>query len=90
MAETLPLASLTTFMAETGIKPCSSTSLPWTSSESMNSRKALVASSASFAHYMCSVAQILKESSVTFALLGSTPSTLTALNLESSKCEKSR
>ena len=33
---------------------------------------------------------ILKESSVTFSLLGSTPSTLIALNLESSKCEKSR
>ena len=71
-------------------EPCSSTSLPWTSSESKKSRKAVVASSASLEQYMCSVAQILKESSVTFLLLGSTPSTLMALNLESSKCEKSR
>ncbi len=72
------------------MKPCSSTREPWTSSESMYSRKALVASSASSLQYMCSVAQIGKELSVTFSEVGSMPLTLMALNLVSSKCEKSR
>ena len=60
-SETLPSASLTTVILETGMKPCSSTSEPWTSSESMYSRKAVVASSASCLQYMCSVAQMGKE-----------------------------
>ena len=32
---TLPLASFATFISDTGMKPCFSTSLPWTSLESM-------------------------------------------------------
>ena len=54
LEDTLPLASLATFMSEAGMKPSSSTRLPWTSSDIMKSRKARVASSASLAVYMCS------------------------------------